>query len=405
MDLSDISIIKLLPPNLARDKNIAMLCEAFDRELRRIISDIPGIAIIPNLVLKKITDNLLLDLLAWQFHSDFYSTDFPIEKKQEIILKSLDWHTRKGTPSVVEEVVSTVFSRAKTEEWFEYNGLPYRFRIATEEEIPDTETIKKLTKTINSVKNTRSFLEKLTQLYDFFDSIEISDYDRKTVRKIDKDYATQVILRNGRVLRDGRTVLNTEVENIFRDGTFTRNGTRTRSRTFRVPAQGTIFPPLYRKSGIQDVFALGFFEGNYIDAHKSQVMRNGAFTRNGFLNRSGYTVYSANDVLVFDSITVRHKDTLTLTDKIATVIGVPAQDTINRNYKRDSKQVRNGVLRRSSNGIVDPFSANYEDPPFTDNLNIADPLVAGIRHHYFRNNTRTRNGSIQRKGMVFIPLE
>jgi phage tail P2-like protein len=114
-----------------RDKNVRLMCEAFDRELRRIVADIPGIAIIPNLALKNITDNLLLDLLAWQFHCDFYSPELSIETKQELIIKSLDWHTRKGTPSVMEEIVSTVFSKAKIQEWFEYGGLPYMFRIAT----------------------------------------------------------------------------------------------------------------------------------------------------------------------------------------------------------------------------------------------------------------------------------
>ena len=175
MDLSDISIIKLLPPNLASDKNVRMMCEAFDEELRRIIADIPGIAIIPNLVRKQITDNLLLDLLAWQFHCDFYSPDLSIEKKQELILKSLDWHTRKGTPSVVEEIVSTVFSRTEVQEWFEYGGLPYRFRIGTEEELPDEKTREELYKAINSVKNARSYLEKITSVIIFEDKFTVSD--------------------------------------------------------------------------------------------------------------------------------------------------------------------------------------------------------------------------------------
>ena len=170
MDLSDISVIKLLPPNLAKDKNVLMMCEAFDIELRRMIADIPGVDIIPNLVLKRITDDLLLDLLAWQFHVDFYDTEFPIETKQELVLKSLDWHTRKGTPSVVEEIVTAVFSHAVIEEWFEYGGLPYRFRISTELPLSDEVALKKLVSAIFSVKNTRSWLDVIDALikYEIF---------------------------------------------------------------------------------------------------------------------------------------------------------------------------------------------------------------------------------------------
>ena len=206
MDLSDVSIIKLLPPNLARDKNVLMMCEAFDDELRRIIADIPGIGIISNLVRKQIIDNLLLDLLAWQLHCDFYSPDFPIEKKQEIILKSLDWHTRKGTPSVVEEIVSTVFSRAEVQEWFEYGGLPYRFRIGTEEEMPNVAARENLIRAINSVKNTRSFLDAITSIIFFEDEFHVTDYLTMIVHVNSfRDYYGNRFLFNGAAKFDGVT--------------------------------------------------------------------------------------------------------------------------------------------------------------------------------------------------------
>jgi phage tail P2-like protein len=175
VDLSNISIIPLLPPNLAKNKNVRSMCEAFDKELQRVIADIPGIEILPDLARKQITDNLLLDLLAWQFHCDFYSTDFTVEQKQEIILKSLDWHTRKGTPSVIEEVVSTVFARAEVKEWFEYGGLPYRFIIGINEETPTQETRDNLIRAIGSVKNARSFLEKIITILYHEDEFHMSD--------------------------------------------------------------------------------------------------------------------------------------------------------------------------------------------------------------------------------------
>jgi phage tail P2-like protein len=159
MNLNEVSILNLLPPNLAEDKNVKMMAEAFDGVLRDIISKIPDVAFIPNLVLGNLVNETIIDLLAWQFHVDFYDPALPLHVKRNLVLKSLDWHTRKGTPSVVEEIVTTVFSDAKVEEWFEYGGLPYRFCITTEESLADQETYKKFLRAIKSAKNTRSLLD------------------------------------------------------------------------------------------------------------------------------------------------------------------------------------------------------------------------------------------------------
>ncbi|MDR0663709.1 MAG: phage tail protein I [Spirochaetaceae bacterium] len=189
MDLNNISILDLMPPNLAADNNIKLMAEAFDEVLRDIIKKIPDVDIISNLVLKQIVNETLIDILAWQFHVDFYDPGLPIEVKQELVLKSLDWHYRKGTPSVLGEIVSTVFTKAKVQEWYEYGGLPYRFRIATaEEQIPDAEAVKKLMRAINSVKNTRSFLDGLTYLADYIEEVITEEKQRIQVKRDDKDY-------------------------------------------------------------------------------------------------------------------------------------------------------------------------------------------------------------------------
>ena len=161
MELSNVTLLELLPPNLARDPNVKAMAQAFDMALREIIVKIPEIEIIPNLVGKKIVDETLLDLLAWQFHADFYDPGLPIPAKQELVLKALDWHFRKGTPSVVEEIITAVFSDAEIKEWFQYEGLPYRFRITTEKPLPDQETFEKFIRAVKSGKNTRSLLDAI----------------------------------------------------------------------------------------------------------------------------------------------------------------------------------------------------------------------------------------------------
>jgi phage tail P2-like protein len=175
MDLKDISLLKLLPNNLAEDTIINAITEAVSVTLREMVNKVPDVAIISNLVQGKITNETLIDLLAWQYHVDFYDPKLPLDIKNKLVLKSTDWHSRKGTPSVVEEIVSTVFTLARVQDWYEYNSLPYRFRVATEEQLPDTEVRKKLIRAIKSVKNTRSYFEMLTQLIVFRDGMITSD--------------------------------------------------------------------------------------------------------------------------------------------------------------------------------------------------------------------------------------
>jgi phage tail P2-like protein len=290
VNLPDISIIKLLPPNLAKDKNVRMMCEAFDGELRRIIAGIPDVSIVPNLVLKKITDNLLLDLLAWQFHCDFYSPDLPVEKKQELILKSLDWHTRKGTPAVVEEIVSAVFSRAVVQEWFDYGGLPYHFRIGTEDELPDGAALETFYRAINSVKNTRSYLDKLTSIIYFEDNFYITDCFALAVMR--KDFESfQSIKYNGAIKYDGHTVNETITARYCYNGRFRCDGGHSYVGTEQTDNPCRPKAPFRYSSGVADGFAIWHRDGAETDTAemsdgaviglRTHRYHNGARTYNG----------------------------------------------------------------------------------------------------------------------------
>lgn len=161
-DLQTISLRELLPPSIASDPNILAAAEALDAELQAATARIPNVSIIPNV--RYLTDSALIDLLAWQFHVDFYDAGAPLEVRRALVAKSLDWHFRKGTPAVVEEVVTAALSDAVITEWFEYGGEPYFFRIVTEMPLSSEKDIRQLLDAVYSVKNTRSWLEFIQAL-------------------------------------------------------------------------------------------------------------------------------------------------------------------------------------------------------------------------------------------------
>ncbi|PWK16054.1 phage tail protein I [Tumebacillus permanentifrigoris] len=156
--LLDIHLLELVPPNLRRDSDVEALAEAINQQLLAITQAIPTVAILQSL------DSLsaeMVDELAWQFHVDFYDPTLPIEQRRELVKKSLAWHRRKGTPAAVEELITTLFGEGHVEEWFDYGGAPFSFRVHTNNKSVTQERALEFTRAVNSVKNARSILEKV----------------------------------------------------------------------------------------------------------------------------------------------------------------------------------------------------------------------------------------------------
>ena len=307
MDLSNISILNLMPPNIASDKNVIMAAQAFDEVLRDIIKQIPNVSVISNLVLNKIVDEILIDLLAWQFHVDFYDPKMPIKVRRDLVMKSLDWHFRKGTPSVVEELVSTVFSKAIVQEWFEYDGLPYRFQIATEEVMPDTETRNNLIRAINSVKNTRSFFETFKQLVYMVDEViieERKDMEMRVNTVTDRFIDAGRLRRNGRFRRDG-TFVDTEVIefSINRSGEYKRDENFVRNENERrVKSSDVIKPPFRRDTWETEQFFIAYDYGKNEERQLAKALRNMFLRRDSGLVRDGFS-----DKSVMETVSIWQK--------------------------------------------------------------------------------------------------
>ena len=159
--LYDFSLMDLLPESLTRDPQIKACIEGLDEELRKLSSDIRETLLISRI--DELSEDIL-DLLAWQFHLDFYQpTELNIETKRQLIRESIADHRIRGTPAAVEKLLTTVFKNAQVKEWWEFDGEPFQFRIeqlgrslATEQDYADFE------KALDVAKNVRSHLESFT---------------------------------------------------------------------------------------------------------------------------------------------------------------------------------------------------------------------------------------------------
>ena len=166
INLNSLSLSDILAPSI-KNEEILAVAHALDPELQEITS-----SIIESIILPRI-DELpedVVDSLAWQFHVDFYEPlGLDINKKRSLVKSSLNWHRRKGTKSVLVEMIQILYTeRFKIIEWFEYGGNPGYFKIILNEDVSLTENdAKNISLAVKELKNVRSWLEEIliTQNY------------------------------------------------------------------------------------------------------------------------------------------------------------------------------------------------------------------------------------------------
>lgn len=159
IDMSNLKLSDVMPANLLQDRVIKAMCDALDVQITKLVNNNARLSIYANI------DNLpekVIDYLAWQFHVDFYTDDMSLNKKRDIVKKSISWHRHKGTLGMVGDYVTTLFGGAKVYEWFDYNGQPYHFKIdLITSDIPDINELQKIVENLFIVKNTRSWCDEI----------------------------------------------------------------------------------------------------------------------------------------------------------------------------------------------------------------------------------------------------
>ncbi|AIF51266.1 phage tail protein I [Pelosinus sp. UFO1] len=155
-DIYNVNWLDLIPPSISADPQVQAISAAVTPQLQEVSQSIRECIILARL------DELpeeVVDLLAWQHHVDFYDADLSINQKRNLVRTSIDAHRHKGTPYAVELVVKSILEDAVVQEWFEYGGEPYFFRVIKINGQITADMYPRLKKAIDTVKNTRSWLE------------------------------------------------------------------------------------------------------------------------------------------------------------------------------------------------------------------------------------------------------
>lgn len=153
------NILSQLPRVLIEDERMYALATAIANALLVHLGDLTEEEIYTRI------DELpeaLLDILAYDFKIDWYNYDYPIQAKRNLVKTNYYVHRHLGTAGAVKEAIRAIYPDSDVEEWFNYGGDPYKFRVALNSGapiIPVSNT--DILKAVYTYKSLRSHLEAI----------------------------------------------------------------------------------------------------------------------------------------------------------------------------------------------------------------------------------------------------
>ena len=162
-ELLELSLLDILPSSIADDPNVQAIAQSIDPEMQSVSRDIRE-----TLILSRIDEltEPVVDLLAWQWHVDFYELARTLEMKRAMVKGSIPWHRKKGTRWAILKSLEMLGVKGTFIPWWEVPGAePYTFAIEAEitsgfwSQLPNVEDVTGvIRRAIIESKATRSWL-------------------------------------------------------------------------------------------------------------------------------------------------------------------------------------------------------------------------------------------------------
>ena len=148
------------PYSLSEDSLKRTLAEVVAEELAKLYSDNDILALYARI---DELDEVMLDILAYDLKVDWWNSNYSVEEKRQTLKNAWNVHKRLGTPAAISTAVSAIYKSAKVQEWWEYGGCAFYFRliIDTGNAYVDSDKLDGILERIRYYKNKRSLLETI----------------------------------------------------------------------------------------------------------------------------------------------------------------------------------------------------------------------------------------------------
>ena len=160
INLYDGQITDLLGPLYKSDTEVKCLSHAIRAGMRVLLEYKDRALVFADI------DNMqedALDLLATELRTQYYDTAYDISIKRDLVKQTVRWFQIAGTKAAVEELAKSIFGECEVNEWFEYGGDPYYFRIITNAPA-SADDVARFNVLLEKVKTLRSHIESVSIL-------------------------------------------------------------------------------------------------------------------------------------------------------------------------------------------------------------------------------------------------
>lgn len=148
----------ILPENLASQVEVQALAYAVGNQIAQLVPLADGVRVYAAV---DTMDHAVLDYLAVELRIEGYRQSQSLEVKRRLVKQAMAVTAKLGTAGAVRQTTEAIYDYAQVQEWFEYGGEPYHFRLLMGGVGASVEEINQFSQSIERVKNVRSVLESI----------------------------------------------------------------------------------------------------------------------------------------------------------------------------------------------------------------------------------------------------
>ena len=160
INLYDGQLADLLGPNFREDIEVQCLSRAIRKGMQLLLEYKDRAMVYASI---DTMQEDALNLLATELRTQYYDTSYDISVKRDLVKQTVRWFQVAGTKAAVEELANSIFGACTVEEWYEYSGSPYYFRIITSAPA-SADDVAHFNVLLAKVKNLRSHIESVSIL-------------------------------------------------------------------------------------------------------------------------------------------------------------------------------------------------------------------------------------------------
>lgn len=225
------NLVRVFPMAFAEDDRLQALGKTIAEELVRRSAEARLSVLYANI--DSLPENVL-DILAYDFKVDWWDTSYTPEEKRQTLKDSWKVHRMMGTKTAVEMAISAIYPNTTVEEWFEYGGDPYSFKLQIPARDLRTDDARHtaIMNRVNYYKNLRSHLDGI--VWDYSGEPFVNKPSEFELTRFSQRFALSSLWYMPPVRFDGSIRFDAELQTVRFDG-----GAR-----FDGASQFGIFPPV-----------------------------------------------------------------------------------------------------------------------------------------------------------------